>query len=102
MRWKRNHSDPPPLVYEVSVTQEPDGSASFEPRLVQDDERVAWLTAADTRELSIWKDIDVLLKKHEPSTPLRVALVRKSLKWLREEAAKEGMFWGVNHAARHR
>lgn len=51
--------------------------------------------SAESREPTIFLEMDALLRELMPRNPIKAARIRREIKWLRQQAYKNGLWWGV-------
>lgn len=92
MTWKAKAKEIADLLLDAPEPLEP---VSTSPRTLREDDFDDFLAAADNRDDPLWNLIDgYLMGDLAKRWPVRSYKLRKEIKWLRKEAAKDGVEWG--------
>lgn len=87
---------PPPPDDDRLPSRDPNVVRNINPRPLTDEDIEGWMEAADSRPDPLWHQMDVLLEDLKRYYPVKVHAVRSDIRWLRHQAFKYGLDWGVN------
>lgn len=54
----------------------------------------SWLTIAEGVDIRPWDEVESLLNELSKKSPLRVAMARRGIRWLRHQALAYNLTWG--------